>query len=98
MEFVAFPKIPRISREMIITEKLDGTNAQVWIGDYGEFQTGSRNRWITPGKATDNAGFAGWCEENKEELLKLGPGHHFGEWWGRGIQRTYGLNEKRFSL
>ena len=30
----------------------------------------------------------------------LGPGHHFGEWWGSGIQRGYGLlkGEKRFSL
>jgi hypothetical protein len=27
-EFVEFPKIARLSREMIITEKIDGTNAQ----------------------------------------------------------------------
>ncbi len=33
-------------------------------------------------------------------MLKLGPGRHFGEWWGSGIQRGYGLQkgEKRFSL
>jgi hypothetical protein len=31
-------------------------------------------------------------------LLTLGPGRHFGEWWGCGIQRGYGLKEKRFSL
>jgi len=30
--------------------------------------------------------------------LKLGPGRHFGEWWGYGINRGYGLKEKRFSL
>ncbi len=32
--------------------------------------------------------------------MKLGAGHHFGEWWGSGIQRGYGLlnGEKRFSL
>lgn len=35
---------------------------------------------------------------HKEELLKLGPGTHYGEWWGLGIQRNYGLKEKRFSL
>jgi hypothetical protein len=35
---------------------------------------------------------------NKEELLKLGKGYHYGEWWGKGIQRNYGLQEKRFSL
>lgn len=28
----------------------------------------------------------------------LGEGVHFGEWWGNGIQRGYGLKEKRFSL
>lgn len=30
----------------------------------------------------------------------LGPGRHYGEWWGSGIQRGYGLpkGEKRFSL
>jgi hypothetical protein len=30
--------------------------------------------------------------------MLLGPGQHFGEWWGQGIQRNYGLKEKRFSL
>jgi hypothetical protein len=28
----------------------------------------------------------------------LGVGRHFGEWWGQGIQRKYGLTEKRWSL
>ena len=27
-----------------------------------------------------------------------GPGRHFGEWWGGGIQRGYGLTSKYFSL
>jgi hypothetical protein len=30
--------------------------------------------------------------------MRLGAGHHFGEWWGCGIQRGYGVQEKRFSL
>jgi hypothetical protein len=30
--------------------------------------------------------------------MKLGPGYHYGEFWGKGIQRGYGLQEKRFSL
>ena len=34
-----------------------------------------------------------------EDLLrKLGPGRHFGEWYGQGIQRGYGLDHKRFIL
>lgn len=31
-------------------------------------------------------------------MLGLGPGRHFGEWWGKGIQRGYGLEGRRFSL
>lgn len=96
LKFKEFPKISRLSREMIITEKIDGTNASVYIGEDGSFLTGSRTRWITP--ETDNYGFSRWAHENKDELLKLGIGHHFGEWWGEGIQRSYGIKEKRFSL
>ena len=57
---------------------------------------GSGSRWITP--ADDNFGFAAWVEAHRDELLTLGPGLHRGEWWGAGIQRRYGLTEKRFSL
>jgi len=119
MDFVGFPKIPRYSRECVITEKIDGTNAQIYIPTeqdrlcnllrvtednrirLGEdrvvpFLCGSRSRWIFP--ENDNHGFAKWAYENAEELLRLGPGRHFGEWWGQGIQRGYGLKEKRFSL
>ena len=59
---------------------------------------GSRTRWISPGKE-DNHGFAAWVAANAEELVtKLGPGTHYGEWWGGGIQRGYGVPDKRFSL
>lgn len=96
MEFQKFPKIARYSRNCVITEKIDGTNAQICITVDGEFLVGSRKRWITP--ENDNYGFARWAYENKEELLKLGTGYHFGEWWGQGIQRKYGMDKKVFSL
>lgn len=97
MEFKEFPKIPRFSREIVITEKIDGTNASIFIPeDDSPIRFGSRTRWITP--EDDNFGFARWATENIEKLKNLGPGHHFGEWWGQGIQRKYGLSEKRFSL
>ncbi len=96
VEFKSFPKISRISRECVITEKIDGTNALICITEDGQFLVGSSTRWITPEK--DNHGFARWAYENKEELMKLGHGFHYGEWWGSGIQRNYGLKEKRFSL
>jgi hypothetical protein len=31
MEFQSFPKIPRLNREVIVSEKIDGTNAQIVI-------------------------------------------------------------------
>ncbi len=95
-EFKPFKKIARLSREIIITEKIDGTNASIFIGEDGEFLTASRKRWITP--ENDNYGFSRWAYDNKEELLKLGVGHHYGEWWGSGIQRRYAMTEKVFSL
>lgn len=95
-DFLEFRKIARLSRNVIVSEKIDGTNAQVFIDEDGQIKAGSRTRWITPQE--DNYGFASWVEANRGELLKLGVGRHFGEWWGAGIQRRYGLTEKRFSL
>jgi len=96
-QFVGFPKIPRLSREIVITEKIDGTCGQIFWDETGTFMlVGSKGRWITT--SDDNYGFARWASDNVEELKKLGPGRHLGEWWGQGIQRNYGLKEKRFSL
>ena len=118
-EFQGWPKIARLNRQVTITEKIDGTNAQVailpiadyqrppenviaeWVssesptGVFGIF-AGSRTRWVTPD--SDNYGFATWVLRNHPELKRLGPGRHFGEWWGRGINRNYGLTDRRFSL
>lgn len=117
-EFVAFPKIPRLNRDIVITEKIDGTNAAVVISEAPDWRNldeadlvnrgnityevaaQSRKRMITPGKTTDNYGFAGWVRSNREELFDLlGVGRHFGEWWGSGIARGYGLvGQRNFSL
>lgn len=101
LEFQGFPKIPRLHRDMVITEKIDGTNAAVLIfsDQYGEkFAVAqSRKRFITPDD--DNYGFAKWVDDNEKALIEtLGEGRHFGEWWGQGIQRKYDLKERRFSL
>lgn len=116
MEFKEFAKIGRLNREVIVTEKIDGTNGQVMICPRGaedapnwdrtastvsggvmmDVYAGSRSKWITPN--ADNFGFARWVYEHADELLALGEGAHFGEWWGAGIQRRYGLAEKRWSL
>lgn len=100
-EFKAFPKISRLFREIVITEKIDGTNACVVVqkddtlGAWGVWAQ-SRKRLIHP--RDDNHGFAAWVADHIGELIDLGPGYHYGEWWGQGIQRGYGLDEKRFSL
>ncbi len=95
--FEKFPSIARYSREIAITEKIDGTNAQIEVFE-GGLRAGSRQRWITPDD--DNFGFARWVLDHHDELLELGDGRHYGEWWGSGIQRRYGLTDtdKRFSL
>lgn len=111
-DFVPFPKIPRLNREIVVTEKIDGTNAAINIemidasalGEAEPFSIPrvtcqSRNRIITP--LDDNYGFARWVEDNSAALIEvLGEGLHYGEWWGSGIQRRYGLtgDDKRFSL
>lgn len=137
-EFKEFAKIPRLNRDVVITEKIDGTNAQILIevaetedrggtragagkepaGDeiavvqaidpddatrgitYGVY-AGSRSRWLKDDgkKGWDNYGFGAWVRDNAAALVRLfGPGRVFGEWWGAGVQRKYGLTGKRFSL
>lgn len=105
--YPAFGKIPRRRRPTTVTEKIDGTNGLISIEQHPEIldeyavRAGGRTRWLAPGKQTDNHGFAKWVEDNKDSLIKdLGVGHHYGEWWGNGINRGYGLvnGDKRFSL
>lgn len=98
MDFQAFPKIPRLNRTIIVSEKIDGTNACVIVppDDSEPVLAQKRTSLCTPEK--DNFGFAAWVKQHEEELRQLGPGYHYGEWWGLGIQRGYGLHERRFSL
>src|SRR5580692_3598930 len=95
--FEPFPSIKRLAKGCVVSEKLDGSNGQVRILEDGTVLAGSRNRFITP--EDDNYGFARWVKDHEDELRTgLGIGIHYGEWWGSGIQRRYGLKEKRFSL
>jgi hypothetical protein len=126
VEYKEFQKIPRLKRDMVISEKIDGTNSRVvivkedevlqsydssleteanFIIDYCLARkdsfcmfAGSKSRWIKPGKDSDNHGFASWVKLHAEELFNLGEGTHFGEYYGQSIQRTYGLDHKRFAL
>jgi len=97
-EFKAWPKIPRSCGEnVVITEKMDGTNSCIVIRDVVIVGVQSRKRFITP--EDDNYGFATWVKANEESLLSLGEGHHYGEWVGPGIQKNpHNLLEKRLFL
>jgi hypothetical protein len=123
-EFVEYGKTKRLFRDIIVTEKIDGTNVGLHIeplGDVAEVPADtdglasgaivlvghdlfkltaqSRNRLIYPGKGTDNYGFAEFVRNNGAELVTcLGVGLHFGEWWGQGINRGYGVSYRRWSL
>lgn len=98
VEFRAFSKIPRLNRDCSITEKIDGTNALVHISEDGTVTAGQRTMWVRWPNGPDNYGFGAWVKAHEEELRQLGPGSHYGEWYGLGIQRGYGLKEKRFML
>ncbi|HSN23107.1 MAG TPA: RNA ligase family protein [Methylomicrobium sp.] len=96
MEFIRWPKTARLTGLGRISEKIDGTNSAIVVNDDGSYHVQSRTRIITPD--SDNHGFAKWVSCNPNVVDVLGTGVHFGEWWGRGIQRGYGLNVRRFSL
>jgi hypothetical protein len=116
-EFQKFDKIPRFRRDIIITEKIDGTNACILVVEKSLIEdwqislwpfintdgdcmllAGSRKRWLDHTKQGDNYGFRKWVGANRDELATLGPGRHYGEWWGLGIQRRYNMDHKVFSL
>jgi hypothetical protein len=114
--FTPYPKTPRLNREVIVTEKVDGSNGQVYITDDpirglapvaqiaqdGQLPAlvyaGSRNRWVHPGD--DNFGFAAWVASTAGTLVDdLGHGRHYGEWYGKGINRNpYEIQHKAFAL
>lgn len=109
VEFKEWPKIPRgLNEQMTITEKIDGTNACIIVKetDSTEFNPSrlivagvqSRTRLITP--EDDNYGFATWVYAHHDELAdKLGPGYHYGEWAGPGIQKNpHNLERKTLFL
>jgi hypothetical protein len=104
-EFRAFSKIEKFgSVPLFITQKIHGTNAQIHIWEDPATSTiqvmaGSRNKWLSPGKGTDNFGFAQFVEDNRQAFIDcLGIGTHYGEWAGPGINSGEGLTDKMLLL
>lgn len=97
IEFIAWPKTTRLFRDIVITEKIDGTNAAIIITDDGQVGAQSRNHLLT--REGDNHGFCNWVLDNADALVELlGRGRHFGEWWGKGVGRKYDRQDRSFSL
>jgi hypothetical protein len=105
-DFHKWPSIQRLSSETCyITEKIDGTNGVIYVPEdsASPILAGSRERWLSnedgtpPVKQADNFGFAAWVYERRDNLRRLGPGTHYGEFHGKGIQRKYGLTDNRWA-
>lgn len=103
-EFAKWPSIQRLSSEVCyITEKIDGTNGIIYVTDDGLVLAGSRERWLTNedgtpcDKKADNFGFSQWVYDRRAALVRLGPGYHYGEFHGAGIQRGYGLKNRQWA-
>ena len=101
-EFNGYPKTKRLDdATFVISEKIDGSNGVIHVDPYTKAVTaGSRSKWLGDdgSKSWDNHGFGEWVKENTSELQKLPAGIHYGEWYGRGINRNYGLKERKFML
>lgn len=68
-------------------------DGKVWVS------AGSKSRLLDPSSKGDNFGFCKWVHANAYLLFQdLGVGVHHGEWAGKGIQRGYGLENKKFFL
>lgn len=105
-DFAKWPSIQRLSSETCwITEKVDGTNGVIFVPEdpTQPVLAGSRERWLTQEdgqpaeKRKDNFNFSAWVYDRRESLRRLGPGYHYGEFYGAGIQRRYGLTGKRWA-
>ena len=76
--------------ELAAYPKLDGSNCSVALDDNGSLVAQSRNRILHGG--ADNFGFAAWVEGRRKELVELLETLEvraiFGEWMGKGIQKS----------
>lgn len=97
MEFVEYGKTSRLYRDIVITEKIDGSNCVIGIDtETGLIRAGSRTKWLDD---ADHFGFREWVLENRDTLMEdLGDGLHRGEWFGQRMQRKYDMNHREFAL
>ena len=109
MQFRKYEKIHRLNKEetdgilngiVNVTEKLDGANLSVWLGDSGEIRVGSRNNDLTDNGNEFN-GAVHYCNAHMgiRKFFEKNPTHRlYGEWL---VRHTLSYNEtayKKFYL
>lgn len=77
--FVKFQHVERFGKEdtsgilqnnrVLVTPKIDGTNASIWVDDEGDIACGSRTRQLSAEK--DNAGFFAWVHSDNPEAVAI---------------------------
>ena len=92
MEFIGFPKMARLSREIIITEKIDGTNANICISSGEECSHGAIDCWYDSDRGTHMTMYAGsrtrWITPENDNA-------GFAAWVANNVQALKGLGEGR---
>lgn len=101
MEFKKYMSLKRLGRTEVngidigrcfIFPKIDGTNAQCWLGKDGVLYAGSRNRLLEEEADKDNAGFCKWArsQENLKRFFNDNPKLRlYGEFLVPHSVRTY---------
>lgn len=109
MQFRKYEKIYRLTKEEVegillgtcsITEKLDGANLSVWLGDSGEIRVGSRNNDLTANGNEFN-GAVGYCNNHDgiKKFFKVYPECRlYGEWLVRHTLEYNAVAYKKFYL
>jgi hypothetical protein len=109
MQFRKYEKIHRLGKEEVegilsgtcsITEKIDGANLSVWLGDGGEVRVGSRNNDLTKNGNEFN-GAVHYCNahEGIKKLLTEHPNFRlYGEWLVRHTLSYNNMAYKKFYL
>lgn len=104
MQFRKYNKIYRLGKEetdgilsgtVNVTEKLDGANLSVWLGDGGEIRVGSRNNDLTSNGNEFNGAvkYANTHEGIKKLLTDMPNCRLYGEWL---VRHTLAYNETAY--
>ena len=109
MQFRKYEKIHRLGKDEVqgilngtcsITEKIDGANLSIWLGDGGEIRVGSRNNDLTANGNEFNGAVA-YCNSHEgiKNLLIAYPRYRlYGEWLVRHTLNYNNMAYKKFYL